>query len=83
MPQLDFFSFKEQIIYTLIAFTILYYIVSKVLIPHITSQELFLQKLENLYIEEGNTNNNSVQPKQIEIFSRFLKIVLTDIKRNK
>jgi hypothetical protein len=77
MPQLDFFSFKEQIIYTLGTFSIFYYIIAKVLIPHLTSQKMILQKLEGIYIDDSaNTLDNSGRPTQLDIFSKYIKIVL-------
>jgi hypothetical protein len=77
MPQLDFFSFKEQIIYTLGTFSIFYYIIAKVLIPHLSSQKMILQKLEGIYIDDSaNTLDNSGRPTQLDIFSKYIKIVL-------
>lgn len=70
MPQIDLATFRDQIIYSLIAFSTLYIVIAYFVLPHIQAKVEMKKKLVQRYL----TNSDKNQAK--DLVSKFYKILL-------
>jgi hypothetical protein len=67
MPVMDLVTYRDQIFYTIVAFVFLYTIITYMVIPHISSKQKMLQKLEEQYL---------LTPRKYpDVFSTFIKLL--------